>query len=66
MIRSNAVIGWAGVLGETFIANNERDAETVWDYCESLPDDLSPTDMDAINGHTMKRRAFDTAARIIG
>jgi hypothetical protein len=62
-----AVIGWAGVLGEDMTGKLHDDwhenVDSIWD--SHFPDDLSNTDLAAVNGHRMKRRAFNTAVRIL-
>jgi len=65
----HAVIGWAGVLGQEMHAKEHdewfNEVDFIWEYFEVGPEDMSETDLQAVNGHPMKRRAFDTAVRIL-
>ncbi len=67
----NAVVGWAGVLGESA---HDRDPDIWKDECEAIwdlhnPEDpaveMSATDLAAVNSHPWKLRAFNTAVQII-
>lgn len=64
-----AVIAWAGVLGEEARGRSvegwKGELDSIWDYYEVLPEDLSATDSKEIDGTPNRRRAFDTAARVL-
>jgi hypothetical protein len=66
----SAVIAWAGVLGEEAQGRDldgwKDELESLWDYYETIPEDLSATDAKEIDGTPHRRRAFDTAVRILG
>ena len=67
-----AVIGWAGVLGEAAAHDEDLDSwkdgcDGIWDLYnpEDPAEEMSATDLSAINGHPSKPRAFNTAVQII-